>query len=122
MLKVPCVCLIMTFHQARFWFNPLSVYLLHIVFSFPRKGLSHVCSYERTCAVYKQECRDDGIVHITTGQAGFGSEVENFIGEEWSRFSSSYDWGYGRITIDGGKTLTFEQVLVGGEVVDMVKR
>ena len=71
----------------------------------------HYHSYQRTCAVYKRECQDNGLgtTHIVVGSAGFDLDFTNFWDVKWSRFYE-IDYGYGRVLVANRSALYFEWV------------
>ena len=68
---------------------------------------SHVHSYQRTCRVYRNECTEDGIVHIVTGTAGRPIDFESFMDKPWLEFSSE-EFGYGRLSISNSTAMKYE--------------
>ena len=70
----------------------------------------HYHSYERTCAVYKEKCVEDGVVHITVGNAGMSKDWEFWYGKKWSVARIS-DYGYGRVAVANSTALLFEVVI-----------
>ena len=70
---------------------------------------SHYHSYERTCRVYKQKCRPDGIIHIIVGTAGKDLDTEGFLKKDWSRYHE-VNYGYGRITVANSSSLLYEWI------------
>ena len=70
---------------------------------------AHYHSYERTCAVYKKECVEDGITHITIGTAGKDEDTEEYMNEKWSIFHRTDDpYGYGRVLVANRSALHWE--------------
>lgn len=78
----------------------------------------HYHSYQRTCAVYKHECQEEGLgtTHLIVGSAGFGRDWEPFLNVKWSRFHES-DYGYGRVLVANRSALYFEWVRNKDKVV-----
>ena len=74
----------------------------------------HYHSYERTCAVYKHQCQEDGIgtTHVVVGSAGFWLNLQ----VKWSRFHEN-DFGYGRVFVANRSALYFEWVRNKDKVV-----
>ena len=70
---------------------------------------AHYHSYERTCKVYRQECRNDGILHLIVGSAGAGVDTEDYYGMPWSVYHEN-DYGYGRVTVANSTSLMFEWI------------
>ena len=83
---------------------------------------AHYHSYERTCAVYKNICTSDGIVHIVIGTAGAVAESSSYLPPYWSKFRRYIDpYGYGRVTLANRSALHFEYFVNSEEkVVDQV--
>jgi hypothetical protein len=70
---------------------------------------AHYHSYERTCAVYKKKCVQDGVTHITIGTAGKSEDTEPYIKEDWSLFQRKDNpYGYGRVMIANRSALHWE--------------
>ena len=71
----------------------------------------HYHSYERTCAVYKHQCQEDGIgtTHVVVGSAGFWLNLQGYWDVKWSRFQEN-DFGYGRVLVANRSALYFEWV------------
>eukprot|EP00795_Rhopilema_esculentum_P005456 gene5456-632_t len=81
---------------------------------------AHYHSYERTCKVYRQECRDDGVIHIVVGTAGMTRDKDDHLKMPWSVYAEN-DYGYGRVTVSNASALLYEWVRnVDGEVRDKV--
>ena len=78
----------------------------------------HYHSYERTCAVYKQVCQEEGLgtTHVVVGSAGFGLETDGYWDFKWSRFHEN-DYGYGRVLVANRSALYFEWVRNKDKVV-----
>lgn len=72
----------------------------------------HRHSYERTCAVYREECVGNGTVHIVIG--GAGAELDSVSVSQydvpWSE-TLQMKLGYGRITVVNNSALLWEFVL-----------
>ena len=69
----------------------------------------HYHSYERTCAVYKEQCNPKGTVHITIGSAGAHLDTAGTWDVPWvMHFEQSF--GYGRVTIANRSALLCEFV------------
>ena len=83
---------------------------------------AHYHSYERTCAVYKNACTKDGIVHIVIGTAGKEADWPPYLPPNWSKFRRHVDpYGYGRVTLANRSALHFEYFVNSEErVVDEV--
>ncbi|XP_028398473.1 nucleotide pyrophosphatase/phosphodiesterase-like [Dendronephthya gigantea] len=83
---------------------------------------AHYHSYERTCAVYKNQCVDDGIVHIVIGTAGKEADWPPYLPPDWSKFRRHIDpYGYGRVTLANRSALHFEYFVNSeNKVVDQV--
>ena len=83
---------------------------------------AHYHSYERTCAVYKNACISDGIVHIVIGTAGKEADWPPYLPPNWSKFRRHIDpYGYGRVTLANRSALHFEYFVNSEEkVVDQV--
>ena len=81
---------------------------------------AHLHSYERTCAMYKNECIKGGTVHIVIGTAGKDETFTPYIPPDWSKFRRHNDpYGYGRVTIANRSALYFEYFVNSEErVVD----
>jgi hypothetical protein len=80
---------------------------------------AHYHSYERTCAVYKRKCVDDGITHITVGTAGKSEDGEVYMKEDWSLFHRKDNpYGYGRVTVANRSALHFEYFVNTDDKVD----
>ena len=70
---------------------------------------AHYHSYERTCAVYKRKCVQDGVTHITIGTAGKEEDIWLFEKKEWSLFYRRDDpYGYGRVMVANRSALHWE--------------
>ena len=70
---------------------------------------AHYHSYERTCAVYKRYCVEDGVTHITIGTAGKSADVALYVKEEWSLFHRKDNpYGYGRVMVANRSALHWE--------------
>ncbi|XP_058961900.2 uncharacterized protein [Pocillopora verrucosa] len=78
----------------------------------------HYHSYERTCAVYKHQCQEDGIgtTHVVVGSAGFWLNLQGYWDVKWSRFREN-DYGYGRVLVANRSALYFEWVRNKDKVV-----
>ena len=70
----------------------------------------HYHSYERTCAVYKEKCVSDGVVHITVGNAGMWVDVDKWYPKPWS-VRRIADYGYGRVEVANSTAMLFEVVM-----------
>ncbi|XP_066910739.1 uncharacterized protein [Clytia hemisphaerica] len=70
---------------------------------------AHYHSYERTCKVYRNECRDDGILHLVIGSGGQTLDVDKWYPKEWSVFHKD-DYGYGRFSVKNSTHIFFEFV------------
>merc|ERR1712150_461217 len=70
---------------------------------------AHYHSYERTCAVYKNKCVKDGVIHIVVGSAGKSRDIDEWYPEPWSLFRISA-YGYGRVTVANSTELLYEWV------------
>ena len=70
---------------------------------------AHYHSYERTCKVYKQECRDDGITHIVVGTAGMSLDSDIYLNKTWSAYHEN-DYGYGRVTVANSSSMLYEWI------------
>lgn len=86
----------------------------------------HIHSYSRTCNVAKGVCvkeKDGGMVHATIGSGGRKiSKVAMDRNPEWLDYQNPKDWGYGRVTVDGSKSILFEFVnSKNGKVLDHYK-
>jgi len=57
----------------------------------------HYHAYERTCAVYHNECTRDGTVNIVIGTAGYELDNVAWYNVTWS-LNHIYAFGYGVIT------------------------
>lgn len=72
----------------------------------------HVHSYARTCNVLAGKCTDmrsGGMTHITLGCAGHRLSDVNHDQEDWL-VTTYTEFGYGRVTVADGYSLTFEYV------------
>jgi hypothetical protein len=70
---------------------------------------AHYHNYERTCAVYKRKCVNNGITHITIGTAGMHENTRPFMQKNWSLFHRKHNpYGYGRVTVANHSALHFE--------------
>lgn len=70
---------------------------------------AHYHSYERTCKVYRNECRDDGILHLIIGSGGKSLDVNQWYKKEWSA-THIWDYGYGRFSVVNSTHMFFEFV------------
>ena len=70
---------------------------------------AHYHSYERTCKVYRNECREDGILHLVIGSGGQTLDVDKWYEREWSVFHKD-DYGYGRFSVKNSTHMFFEFV------------
>ena len=84
----------------------------------------HYHSYERTCAVYKEECVEsatgmaEATVHLMVGMAGASRDRPQYDKVTWSR-SRSVEYGYSRVHVANATHLFFEYVRNdSGEVGD----
>ena len=77
---------------------------------------AHNHSYERVCKVYKQECKDDGIVHIVIGTAGMTVDSNVWLKKPWSMYHEN-TYGYGRVTVANSSSLLFEFIRNKDQVV-----
>jgi len=62
----------------------------------------HFHAYERTCAVYKQNCMglgQGGTVHIVVGTAGYELDDEDWMPKNWSLFHNN-NYGFGTISLE----------------------
>jgi len=71
----------------------------------------HYHAYERTCAVYHQECTRDGVVNVIVGTAGFELDNADWYNVTWS-LNHVYAFGYGRITTETDPGLQFTQLKI----------
>lgn len=71
---------------------------------------AHYHSYERTCKLYKNECIENGVTHITVGNAGMGANLDPFYKKKWSLVRIT-DYGYGRVTVANSTALLFEVII-----------
>ena len=83
---------------------------------------AHYHSYERTCAVYKNDCVHDGITHIIIGTAGMRNTTDLHMKKEWSIFLRNHDpYGYGRVIVANRSALRWEYFVNSeNKVVDQV--
>ena len=80
----------------------------------------HYHSYERTCKVYKQQCREDGIVNIVIGAAGASLDSTSQYKVGWSKHLEM-NYGYGRVLVANDTALLWEYVRnMDGVVSDQV--
>ncbi|XP_066910738.1 uncharacterized protein [Clytia hemisphaerica] len=70
---------------------------------------AHYHSYERTCKVYRNECREDGILHLMIGSAGKQLDSEKWYKKEWSAYHDR-NYGYGRFSVKNSTHIFFEFV------------
>ena len=70
---------------------------------------AHYHSYERTCKVYRNKCREDGITHVVIGTAGRFLDLELFMHKDWS-VTRLKEYGYGRITVFNHTAMQFQFV------------
>lgn len=70
---------------------------------------AHYHLYERTCKLYKQECRDDGVAHIVVGTAGRELDPDLWFHKPWSVYRN-INFGYGRIHVMNSTALLWEWV------------
>ncbi len=70
---------------------------------------AHYHSYERTCKVYKQECRKDGITHIVVGTAGMDIDGDSWYKKDWSMYHEN-SYGYGRVTVANSTSMLYEWI------------
>lgn len=70
---------------------------------------AHYHSYERTCPVYKSKCTKDSTIHIVVGTAGKEFDSHPYMDMDWSVYRE-IEWGYGRITVNGKKSLLWEWI------------
>jgi len=54
----------------------------------------HYHAYERTCAVYKQQCVTNGTINIVVGTAGFELDNVDWMPKVWS-LNHTFAFGYG---------------------------
>ena len=82
--------------------------------------VGHQHSYERSCPVYKEECVQNGTVHVTVGSAGAALETYGFSRDmQWSLVQAN-EYGYLRLRTST-KHLHLEFVLNrNGQVFDEV--
>ena len=82
----------------------------------------HYHSYERTCALHRDDCVDNGTVHITIGTAGYKEDWPPYLPPAWSLYRRHHDpYGYGRVTIANRSSLHLEYFLNSKEdVIDDV--
>ncbi|XP_066910736.1 uncharacterized protein [Clytia hemisphaerica] len=81
---------------------------------------AHYHIYERTCKVYRNECREDGITHLVVGTGGVNLEINKWFTKEWSKVRDA-DFGYGRFSVTNSTHLWFEFVKLNtGKVGDSV--
>ena len=70
---------------------------------------AHYHNYERTCALHKLKCVEDGITHIIIGTAGMDENTEPYMKVDWSLFRRNHNsYGYGRVTVANRSALHFE--------------
>lgn len=71
----------------------------------------HYHSYERTCPLYKGECkrRGKGTVHMTIGSAGASLDSVGLLGKNWSMYFDD-DFGIARVTVKNRTALHWEFV------------
>ena len=83
---------------------------------------AHYHSYEKTCAMYKNECIKGGTMHIVIGTAGKEADLPPYFPVNWSLFRRHVDpYGYGRVTIANRSALHWEYFVNSeGRVVDDV--
>ena len=67
----------------------------------------HYHAYERTCAVYKQECNSKGTVHIVVGSAGYELDSAGTWKVPWSEHFEA-EFGYLRVTVANASGLHLE--------------
>jgi hypothetical protein len=60
----------------------------------------HYHSYERTCAVYKGKCVEDGTVHAVIGMAGQSLDPSWMPKPSWSVFRDASHFGFSILTTD----------------------
>ena len=70
---------------------------------------AHYHLYERTCKVYRNECREDGILHLVIGSAGKSFDPDKWYPREWSKFHTC-TYGYGRFSVSNSTHMFFEFV------------
>jgi len=70
---------------------------------------AHYHSYERTCKVYRNECRKDGILHLVVGAGGQYLDVDKWYPKEWSVYHD-HNYGYGRFSVKNSTHIFFEFV------------
>jgi len=70
---------------------------------------AHYHAYERTCKVFRNECRDDGILHLLIGSGGRSLDRDEWYKKEWSVFHKT-DYGYGRFSVKNSTHIFFEFV------------
>lgn len=76
----------------------------------------HYHAYERTCAVYKEQCNAKGTVHILVGSAGIALDSAGTYKVPWSmHFELSH--GYGRVTVANRSGLLWEYIRVNDHAV-----
>ena len=77
---------------------------------------AHYHSYERTCAVYKEECTEGAPTHIVVGTAGRSFDGEDYWPKIWSMYRE-INYGYGRVTVANSTALHWEWIRNKDDVV-----
>lgn len=67
----------------------------------------HYHSYERTCAVYKNQCLDGGVVHVVAGMAGASLDSATYKTVPWSVYHDQA-FGYTMVTVHNTTALQFQ--------------
>jgi len=70
----------------------------------------HYHSYERTCPVYRNECRGDlnnpqATVHAVVGTAGIEQDQVDYLPTSWSLYRDAYTYGYADIMVHNATSL-----------------
>lgn len=83
----------------------------------------HYHSYQRSCRVNRWKCVDDsepGVMHITTGMAGFILDKAPYQEVEWAQVSDQKTYGYSLLEVDRN-TLELRVIAVpSGKMLDQV--
>mmetsp|Transcript_16813 Transcript_16813/g.42935 ORF Transcript_16813/g.42935 Transcript_16813/m.42935 type:complete len:586 (+) Transcript_16813:285-2042(+) len=99
--------LVVTKHLRRELEDTLQRYNVDMVLS------GHYHSYERTCPVYKEECRGDitnpqAPVHAVVGTAGIELALTEYIPVPWSFSSNSHTFGYATVDVHNATSLHWQ--------------
>ena len=71
--------------------------------------VGHYHTYERTCKVYREQCVEDGTIHVLVGGAGFILDSAPVLPFRWSKHFE-LEFGYGRVTVANKTALLWEFV------------